>query len=169
MRIRRCTPEDAEALALVGAATFLQTFAGVLDGAAIVAHCASAHGAERYRALFAEGFALWLAEAEPGAAPVGYAMVGPSTLTQAGPNDIELKRIYVLDRFHGQGVGPALLATALQLARAGHHPRLLVGAYAGNAQAQAFYLKNGFRRLGERRFQVGAQSYEDHVFGLDLA
>ncbi len=45
MRVRPCTAADAETLALVGAATFLQTFAGVLDGAAVVAHCAAAHSA----------------------------------------------------------------------------------------------------------------------------
>ena len=45
--IRSCTPADAQALALVGAATFLETFAGVLDGQAIVAHCEQAHDPDR--------------------------------------------------------------------------------------------------------------------------
>ncbi|MFD1041416.1 hypothetical protein [Pseudoxanthomonas kaohsiungensis] len=47
--IRRASPGDEAALSLVGQATFLETFAGVLDGAAIVGHCAGAHGAARYR------------------------------------------------------------------------------------------------------------------------
>jgi len=37
--LRRCVPGDEEALALVGAATFLETFAGLLAGPDILAHC----------------------------------------------------------------------------------------------------------------------------------
>ena len=121
--IRACDPSDADALALVGAATFLATFAGVLDGAAIVAHCAQAHSPRRYRELLAEGYELWLAQVEPGAAPVGYAMIGPSTLDLSHPGDVELKRIYVLDRFHGAGVGPALMRTVTDLASARGAPQ----------------------------------------------
>lgn len=40
--------DDADTLALIGAATFLETFAGVLDGAAIVAHCGVAHASGYY-------------------------------------------------------------------------------------------------------------------------
>ena len=166
--IRACSPDDADALGLVGAATFLATFAGVLDGAAIVAHCAQAHSPQRYRALFAEGYELWLAEAGPGAAPVGYAMIGPSTLDLSRPGDLELKRIYVLDRFHGTGVGAALMRTVLGVARERAAARMLVGVYAGNARAQAFYGKCGFQRIGERRFTVGPAVYEDFVFALAL-
>ena len=41
--IREAGADDAAALALIGAATFLETFAGILDGDAIVAHCAAKH------------------------------------------------------------------------------------------------------------------------------
>ncbi len=56
----------------------------------------------------------------------------------------------------------------MDYANAGGCPRLLVGAYAGNAKAQAFYVKNGFQRVGERRFQVGQQTYQDFVFAKSL-
>ena len=41
--IREAGEADAAALALIGAATFLETFAGILDGEAIVGHCAAQH------------------------------------------------------------------------------------------------------------------------------
>ena len=39
IRIRECGPADAQALALVGQATFLQSYADDLPGADILAHC----------------------------------------------------------------------------------------------------------------------------------
>ena len=44
--IREAGEADAPALALIGAATFLETFAGILDGDAIVGHCAAQHNAD---------------------------------------------------------------------------------------------------------------------------
>ena len=46
--LRRCAPGDEEALALVGAATFLETFAGLLAGPDILAHCRVQHAASQY-------------------------------------------------------------------------------------------------------------------------
>ncbi len=166
--IRPCTLQDAPALGLVGAATFLETFAGKLDGEAIVAHCAQAHDPDRYRQLIGMGCHAWLAEIEPGRAPVGYALIGPSLLTMARPGELDLKRIYVLDRWHGAGVGAALMAAATAYARADGQSRLLVGVYSGNAKAQAFYAKWGFQRVGERQFNVGSKVYQDWVYAFDL-
>ena len=47
--LRQCASGDEAALALVGQATFLETFAGILGGEDIVAHCANAHTAHLYR------------------------------------------------------------------------------------------------------------------------
>ena len=82
--------------------------------------------------------------------------------------DLELKRIYLLSRFHGAGAGRALMEAAIVEARLRGARRLLLGVYAGNGRAIAFYLKQGFSRISERRFQVGRNAYEDIIFALDL-
>lgn len=166
--IRACTRDDIEALGLVGAATFLETFAGVLDGRAIVAHCAQAHDPHRYRELIGLGCQAWLAEVAPDRAPIGYALVGPSLLTLADPGEIDLKRLYVMGYWHGSGVGSALLEQAVDHARAGGHHRLLVGVYVGNARAIAFYRRHGFEQVGDRVFNVGQRTYDDLVFARKL-
>lgn len=109
--IRPATGADAGRLALVGAATFLETFAGTLDGDAIVAHCARVHAAAAYAEALAGGARAWLAEAAP---------------------------------------------------------RLLLGVFAGNARARAFYGRHGFRPVGERRFAVGDRAYDDVVLARPL-
>jgi ribosomal protein S18 acetylase RimI-like enzyme len=165
--IREAGEADAPALALIGAATFLETFAGILDGDAIVGHCAAQHNADAYLAYFASGARAWIAEAQPGGAPIGFALIGNPDLAVARDGDIELKRIYSLSRFHGTGVGAALMKQALEAA-SGHH-RLLLGVYARNERALAFYRKQGFADIATRQFNVGGKLYDDLVLARPLA
>ncbi|HEV2597192.1 N-acetyltransferase [Sphingopyxis sp.] len=165
--IREAGADDASALALIGAATFLETFAGILDGDAIVGHCAAQHSEAAYRTLLAGGARAWLAEAQPGGAPIGFALVGKPDLAASLDGDIELKRIYSLSRFHGSGLGAALMKEALEAARG--YRRLLLGVYARNERALAFYRKQGFADLGTRRFNVGGKLYDDLVLARPLA
>lgn len=169
--LRDAGPGDADALAVVGQATFLETFAGVLDGAAVVAHCRDAHAPGIYAAYLARpDAAAALAEVEPGGAPVGYSLLAAPDLPvpDPRPTDVELKRIYVLGRYHGAGVGASLLAHALATARAGARTRVLLGVYAENVRARRFYARHGFAQVGERRFRVGPRAYDDVVLARDL-
>jgi len=167
-RIRPAGAQDSDRLALVGAATFLETFAGILDGAAIVAHCGREHRPAAYEAYLGGGAVGWLGETEVATGPVGYAMVAAATLPGTEPGDLELKRIYVLSRFHGSGLGRGLMDAAIDHARRAGAPRLLLGVYRGNDRALAFYARNGFVRIAERLFQVGDRHYEDFVLARPL-
>ena len=171
INLRRCIPGDEGRLALVGAASFLETFAGVLAGDAIVQHCVRQHAMEKYSGWLGDGHsALWLAEDGEGAAPVGYLLLAKPDLplTDLGPHDLELKRIYLLGRYQGGGVGGRLLQTAVDHARAVGATRLLLGVYAGNERAQAFYRKAGFVPVGRRSFNVGGTLYDDLILGRAL-
>jgi GNAT superfamily N-acetyltransferase len=189
--LRRATAADAEALALVGAATFLEAFTWMLPGRDIIAHAARNHTPEAYRTYLARpDTRITLAEAAPGGAPVGYAMLTapelPSITTHS--TDIELKRIYLLSRFRsaatpvlvfsaetgepepvpGLRAGQALMDAAVADARAMGCTRLLLGTHAGNTQAIAFYRKNDFVEAGTRTFQVGSQICCDLIFAKKL-
>ena len=167
--IRACGPGDERALALVGKATFLETYAGVLDVADVLDHCDVEHGAPRYAAwLKTPGYRLWIAEVE-GGAPVGYAVLGSVDLPlETSVRDMELKRIYLLHRFHGEGVGRRLMQAALEAATTAGARRLLLGVYDGNHRALAFYARQGFIETGRKPFQVGSRVYDDLVLGRPL-
>ncbi|HEY1730287.1 MAG TPA: GNAT family N-acetyltransferase [Terriglobales bacterium] len=169
--LRQCTVDHASTLALIGAATFLEAFAGTLDGASIVAHCHKQHAADVYtKYLSHPETRAELAVAEPGEAPVGYSLLTAPDLPLPDLNadDIELKRIYLLSRFQGNGRGNALMEGALRAARAMGKKRILLGVYARNAKALAFYRKHGFAQVGTRTFQVGASVFHDLVLGRAL-
>src|SRR4051812_41846743 len=99
--IRPARPDDADSLALVGQATFLEAYAHMITGADFLAHCANQHSAALYADWLGNPTArLWLA-VTPTDAPVGYlAMLQPDLpIADIGVADVEIKRIYVLHRF----------------------------------------------------------------------
>jgi diamine N-acetyltransferase len=166
--LRTCVPGDEEALALVGAATFLETFAGLLTGPDILAHCRVQHAASQYAAWLADAkYRLCLAELQ--GAPVGFTVLSPPDLPVAvTQDDIELKRIYLLHRFQGDGLGRALLEWSAAQARELGKRRLLLGVKADNTAALAFYDRVGFVRIGERKFLVGTMLCDDYILSLAL-
>lgn len=168
--VRPCDANDAAALALVGQATFLETYAGALPKTDILAHCRVEHGEARYAEWLADPrYGLWIAEVDEGRAPLGYAVLSPPDLpVPLAEDDIELKRIYLLHRFHGVGIGARLMAAAADGARAMGARRLLLGVFGGNVLAMAFYARQGFVQAGERKFRVGANEYDDFVLARTL-
>lgn len=165
-RLRRATADDADALALIGAATFLDAFAGTLEGAAIVKHCTVQHSPDAYREYLANGAQGLLAEIEPGHAPIGFTLAGAPDLPGAQDGDLELKRIYTLTRFHGTGLGTQLLDAVI--AQSEGHERLILGVYDQNHRALAFYRKHGFETVATRQFNVGGNIYDDEVLARPL-
>ncbi|WP_336298357.1 GNAT family N-acetyltransferase [Sphingomonas sp. QA11] len=168
--MRQASAADAAALSLVASATFLETFAGLLGGDDIGAHCAANNTPEKFTtwANDARG-AVTIAEVENGHAPVGYAVLTvPDLPVDAGPADVELKRIYTLSLMHGSGLGPALMETAVDHAVRLGRKRILLGVYGRNLRAQAFYKRQGFQVIGERKFQVGTTFHDDVIFARDI-
>ena len=174
--LRPATPDDADALALVGAATFLEAFTWMLPGPDIIAHCAKNHTPAAYRAYLSHPDTRITLALTGDQVPVGFAMLTAPELPSIPtlPTDIELKRIYLFSRFRslatpiaGQpGIKPAqaLLNAAIADARSLHRTRLLLGTHGNNLRAIAFYRRNGFTEVGTRTFQVGSQQCCDLIF-----
>ena len=70
--IRPSVSGDEAALALVGQATFLETYAGALPAGDIIAHCRTQHAETLYAQWLGKpGYRLWLAEMEEGVRLLG--------------------------------------------------------------------------------------------------
>ena len=162
--IRTAGVADAVRLSLIANATFLETFAGMIAGDALVAHCETQHAPAYLARLLDAGARAWLAEVDD--APVGYALLNRPELDAARDGDIELKKIYLLSRFHGSGIARELFDAAKAGARG--HQRLLLGVKDDNRRAIAFYTKQGFRKIATRRFDVGGTLYDDVVLAREL-
>lgn len=191
LTLRPATLSDAPALALTGAATFLEAFTWMLPGPDILAHCLKHHSSDAYahyladprtRITVAVTGSPVIFPNQPGSI-VGYVLLCTPELPTFDvlPTDIELKRIYLFSRFRtapvldaaGQPIpnlrpAQALMDAAVAHARSLGATRLLLGTHADNLRAIAFYHRNGFAKAGTRTFQVGSQQCCDLIFAKPL-
>jgi ribosomal protein S18 acetylase RimI-like enzyme len=168
--IRRAVSGDAAALALVGAATLLETYTELVQGPDLIAHARNKHAETLYAAWITDpDVCIWIAETQT-AAPAGYLVLIPATLPIGSPEpgDVEVLRIYVLSRYQHTGLGHALMQHAIAEARARAAPRLILGVNKDNTKALAFYARQGFKTIGRRDFPVGNAIFDDLVVSLNL-
>lgn len=162
---RKAIAEDAEALAYLGAATFMATFAFDHPGKPLIEHLRTEHSAEYYtKALGQPDVDIVIGETPLGV-PVGYAIVTPPAHPEFQQDgDIELKRIYLLGPWQGGGNGRALLNEAFAIATKRAAKRMLLAVYENNDRAVAFYKNAGFEAIGETIFMVGQVPFRDMVY-----
>ena len=171
--IRRARPDEAEALAAIGVATFIETFGHLYPPSDLERYLAEAYSLPRTRAELADpAKASWLVEApaELGGEVVGYATVGPCALPHPEVTAAcgEVKRIYVTKAWQGSGLAARLFAeTIAWLLRDG--PRTVwLGVWSENHRAQRFYARHGFAKAGEYDFHVGDTVDHEYILRSDL-
>jgi diamine N-acetyltransferase len=168
LTLRRATTADAAKLSLIGSATFLETFANDHPGDATVAFLKAYHSESAWAETLAKpNVAVWIVE-EIAGCPIGYAVLAPGSLPGTTPEDAELKRIYVLSRWHGTGIGRDLFDVAEAEARARGAPRLVLSVYTRNGRAIRFYEKQGFAVIGEAVFAEFPVEFSDNVLAKTL-
>lgn len=170
LRVRAAQPADAARLALLGGATFLESYAHLLPVEDILTHVGKQHTPEKYAGWLVDPDCHVLLAEAPGGAPVGYLVAAPPDLPlpDLDARDVEIRRIYLLARFQGLGVGRWLMEEALAWAKAAGRRRLLLGVYSRNEAALAFYARLGFTQAGTRRFRVGVHDYHDFILQRQL-
>lgn len=171
MRLRPAVPGDEGKLALVGGASFLESFADDHDGDAVVKFVNETHSPEYYAAILANpDCRTWVLEEAAGAV-VGYAVLQPAKLPFTDARtDVELKRIYVMSKWHGGGWGAKLFQAVEEEARARGAARLVLSVYVKNHNAQKFYQKRGFEQVGSWLFEgfEYTEAAEDYIYAKKL-
>jgi GNAT superfamily N-acetyltransferase len=163
--IRRARLADAQALARIGAETFIETFGHLYPPSDIEPFLAEAYDLERTRADLADpAKASWIVEA--GGEVVGYALAGPCGLPHAEvtPECGELKRIYLAKAWQGGGLGGRLFAEAIAWLQGAGPRTVWIGVWSENHGARRFYGRQGFEKVGEYGFAVG--NTVDHEYIL---
>jgi diamine N-acetyltransferase len=107
---------------------------------------------------------------ESGGELAGYMKVNTgSAQTEADKEDgFEVERIYVLNAFHGTGVGAALMEHAIQLGKEMGKRYLWLGVYEENYRALRFYEKFGLKEFGDHIFMMGKQPQRDVLLRMEL-
>lgn len=74
----------------------------------------------------------------------GENIVGTAALKKLGGKSCELKTLYLLEAYHGRGLGRLLLETVLKAAREKGFERICLDSLSSSEKAIALYKKAGF-------------------------
>ena len=112
-------------------------------------------------------YLLALADGEP----AGFAKIKKHSLNEhiESGAQMELQKIYVLQEYHGKGIGTALLKETRNLARDIYPDYIWLDTHISNENAIRLYEKNGFKKIGKQLFTIGTQTFEYYIMGLPVA
>jgi len=164
---RTATPDDAQALAALGKATFVATFGHLYKPEDLEIFLQN-HSSETWTKELADpAFAVRVAEVD--GAMVGYTKLGPPHLPfEPRGEAAELRQLYVVEEMKGQGVARTLIDWVIDRARERRADHLYLSVFTDNHRARRFYEKLGFEAEGTYAFMVGTHADEDIVMRLKL-
>lgn len=167
--VRRMTVDDVGTLADLAIRTFEDTFAAFNDPKDMEAYMAEAFATEVLAEELADPDSVWFLASVEGV-PAGFAKVttGDTPACVAGSRPVELARLYAVGRYHGRGVGHALMEACLDEAQARGGQTIWLGVWERNDRAIAFYRKWGFERCGAKEFVLGTDVQTDDVMARPL-
>lgn len=159
---------DRPALADMGRRCFIETFGAHFPPDDLAIHLERKFGAAALPAEFGDP-GLNIRLAEEGGEIAAYVKLAPVTLpVPHEPGALEIRQLYVLEPWQGAGVAAALMAWAVETARAVEAPAIYLSVWEQGARAIAFYRRQGFEIVGAAPFVLGTRSYQDPVMRLAL-
>jgi ribosomal protein S18 acetylase RimI-like enzyme len=164
--LRLYGPGDEIAVSLISQATILETYAGLAESADVYAYVSSELTVETFRDLLSSDRArIWALEAVIGKCVVGYALALSGE--EGEPfSTTELKRLYLLYRFHGLGLGKRLMNEVLAHAHANRTRVITLRVHSQNERAIYFYERYGFKVVSEEAYRAGERDYLSFVMEL---
>src|SRR5215208_3503634 len=144
---------------------FVDTFAGLYEAKDLAAFLDDAYGPGGLLRDLADPAFHWRVAAEDGRI-AGYVKVGPVGVPAPAPKPgaLEIKQMYVLKQWHGEGVAAELMEWAIANSRERGAPELYLSVFDHNHRAKRFYARHGFADVGRCEFRVGNQIDEDRMW-----
>ena len=153
---------DAALMSRIGKQTFVETFGHLYTPENLAAFLENHSEQNWLGELSNPAFAIRIAE--DSGEPAGFAKVGPPSLPfePTGPT-AELRQLYVLKPWHGQGVAHALMDWAIDEARRRGAGQMYLSVFVDNHRARRFYDRYGFEAVGTYDFMVGTHADLDII------
>ena len=154
--IVQCTVNDTDTLLRLSYRTFYEAFEAQNTAENMKAYSDSAFTAEKIRKELSHPdsrfYFTYSAETLAGYLKVN---INSAQSEPMGPDALEVERIYVLQEYHKQGLGKALLNYAHDIARQLNKNKIWLGVWEKNENAIGFYKKQGFKKSGSHSFFMG--------------
>ena len=162
--ITPATLEDRAFIRSVSERTWPSTYGHIISQEQIDFMLDWMYSDESLAAQFEKGHQFYIASLNGD--PIGFCSV--SAEPNEGENEVinevaqqhKLNKLYVLPSAHGTGSGKALLHKAIEVAKSAGSTSLFLQVNKHN-NAYTFYLKNGFIKESEFKFDIGNGFYMD--------
>lgn len=162
VNIKQLGKGQLEALLQIGRTTFLETFGARNSAENMAQYLEQGFAPEKMEAELENEHSLFYGAVE-GEQLIAYLKLncGPAQTELNDPRSLEIERIYVLQAFHGTGLGQRLYDKAIEVAQQHQLDYLWLGVWEENKRAIRFYEKNGFATFDQHIFRVGAEEQTD--------
>jgi len=169
MNIRLATDADVAKLAVLGAATFSDTFGHLYSPEDLAFFVNNSHSEASYAAALAdEKQPIWVADDEGLLA--AYIKLCPDSLPCDPPieNAAEIARLYARSSHQNQGLGSRLMDTATTYAKSAGYSAFVLSVWSENYDGHRFYARHGFKKIGDYLFPVGDQLDKEWIMHKKL-
>ncbi|RYE00194.1 MAG: GNAT family N-acetyltransferase [Sphingobacteriales bacterium] len=160
--IERLNIAHLEALQHIGRTTFLETFGERNSAGNMAQYLEQGFATTKIKAELENEHSLFYAAAK-NKQLIAYLKLnfGPAQTELQDPASLEIERIYVVQAFHGTGVGALLYDRAIEIALQHQLDYIWLGVWEENKRAIRFYEKNGFVTFDRHLFRVGEEEQTD--------
>lgn len=168
IRYRDATEDDAASVAALFGISFTDTFGHLYAPEDLQAFLDELSPEAFAREIADPRYAFRLAEEDDGRL-AGFIKLGPPNLpVETPPDTIELRQLYVMTEWKGEGIAPRLMDWAFEEARRRGNSHMQLSVYVDNHRARRFYEKRGFVEVGHYQFKVGDHIDDDRVMRVAL-
>ena len=162
--ITRCTANDAETLLRLSYDTFYEAFSAQNTAENMKAYSDSAFTTEKIRDElnnYDSKFYYIFSNDEL----AGYLKVNVDSAQSEpmGHDSLEIERIYILKKYHKQGLGKELMNLAHDIAHELNKNKIWLGVWEENRNAIGFYKKQGFKKISSHSFFMGDDEQTDLI------
>jgi ribosomal protein S18 acetylase RimI-like enzyme len=167
--IRRATFVDVGLISVLAGVTFYEAYFQQDESANLAAYILESFDIGVVRSEIADPDSTFFLVFVDGKAAAYARMIDDSRVAGVGTGRVvEVKRIYVVERFWRTGIGTLLLRHCIDDATSRGFDALWLGVWEENERANAFYAKFGFEQVGTVTFPYGDVEGTNRVLELKL-
>ncbi|KAA5540366.1 GNAT family N-acetyltransferase [Adhaeribacter rhizoryzae] len=162
--IRVATSQDNIVLAQLGQETFAQAFAAANTPEDMAAYLPGTFSPALQAAELADPQNIfWLVYA--GSELAGYVKMntGPAAACITATKALKIARLYLLQHWHGRGIGSEILNQCFCYARAAGFGAVWLTVWEHNLGALTLYQRLGFKIIGHEDFVLGQDVQHDYI------
>lgn len=167
--IRIANRKDIPSLVAMAKTSFLEAFTAQNKPENVMAYLVEAFTEEQFLEEMEEpSSTFYIAEIEGKIVAYSKLNLIPAQTDVHDPESLEVARLYVLEEFHGLGIGSILMEFAIRFAKQNGKKYLWLGVWEKNEKALRFYENKGFRRFGQHPFPFGDEVQTDYLMRIDF-